>query len=137
MKILMVLRAPTGGLWRHAVDLAEALAQRGHEIGMAMDGGFSDVQTQSGVKRLSPLLALGIHRLPIARQPGLGDLSAAIKIRRLAKKLGVDVVHGHGAKGGTYARLAALGVRDRVSVYTPHGGVLNYKVGHFDGNMLR
>ncbi len=137
MKILLVLRAPTGGLWRHAVDLGETLARKGHEVGLAMDAGFSDDQTVRGVARLEPVLSLGIHRLPIARQPGLGDLSATTKIRRLAKRLGVDVVHGHGAKGGTYARLATLGVPNRISAYTPHGGVLNYHVGQFDGDMLR
>ena len=34
-----------------------------------------------------------------------------------------DIVHGHGAKGGAYARLArSFGIR----VYTPHGGSLHY-----------
>lgn len=137
MKILLVLRAPTGGLWRHAVDLAETLAARGWEVGLAIDGGFSDAQTERGLIRLRPLLTLGVHCVAIARQPGLGDFSAILAIRRLAGRLGVDIVHGHGAKGGAYARFAALGVKGRVSVYTPHGGVLNYKVGQFEGNMLR
>lgn len=137
MKILLVLRAPTGGLWRHAVDLAETLAQREHEVGLAIDGGFSDSQTERGLARLEPLLSLGIYKLPIARQPGLADISAAWKIRKLAAKLGVDVVHGHGAKGGTYARMASVLAKNRISTYTPHGGVLNYRVGYFDGDMLR
>ena len=64
MKVLMVLRAPTGGLWRHAVDLAESLAGRGYEVGLAMDKGFSDGQTERGVARLEPVLSLGIHRSP-------------------------------------------------------------------------
>jgi len=36
-----------------------------------------------------------------------------------------DIVHGHGAKGGAYARLAA-GVGRAVALYTPHGGSLHY-----------
>ena len=137
MKILIVLRAPTGGLWRHAVDLAETLAQHGSEVGLAIDGGFSDSQTERGLARLKDLMSLGIYRLPIARQPGLADINAARKIRKLANELDVDIVHGHGAKGGAYARFAAFGIKTRVSVYTPHGGVINYKVGQWDGNMLR
>ena len=137
MNILMVLRAPTGGLWRHAVDLSEHLARQGRNVGLAMDGSFSDAQTERGVARLEPLLKLGIHRLPIARQPGLADASAAVKVRRLAKKLDADIVHGHGAKGGVYARMAAYGVRNRAAVYTPHGGVLHYRAGHWSGNLLR
>jgi glycosyltransferase involved in cell wall biosynthesis len=47
-------------------------------------------------------------------------------IRHVSAVIGAaqpDVVHGHGAKGGAYARLArASGIR----VYTPHGGSLHY-----------
>ena len=37
------------------------------------------------------------------------------------------VLHGHGAKGGAYARLARN--RRAVRVYTPHGGSLHYRWG--------
>ena len=36
-----------------------------------------------------------------------------------------DVIHGHGAKGGAYARLLPR-VTSRVVLYTPHGGALHY-----------
>ena len=36
-----------------------------------------------------------------------------------------NVLHGHGAKGGLYARLAAGGTGAK-AFYTPHGGVLHY-----------
>ncbi|MEI8144657.1 MAG: glycosyltransferase, partial [Alphaproteobacteria bacterium] len=42
--------------------------------------------------------------------------------RHLADRA-VDVVHGHGAKGGAYARLVG---GSRLKVYTPHGGSLHY-----------
>src|ERR1700676_1600164 len=35
-----------------------------------------------------------------------------------------DVLHGHGAKGGAYARLANSA--HAIRVYTPHGGSLHY-----------
>ena len=35
------------------------------------------------------------------------------------------MVHGHGAKGGAYARLAAA--PRALRVYTPHGGSLHYR----------
>jgi glycosyltransferase involved in cell wall biosynthesis len=42
------------------------------------------------------------------------------------------IVHGHGAKGGLYARLpSVLRSRDYLTAYTPHGGSLNY----FPGSM--
>ena len=43
-------------------------------------------------------------------------------MRRVAEAK-ADVVHGHGAKGGAYARLA-FGNPRAVRAYTPHGGSL-------------
>ncbi|MFD0938003.1 glycosyltransferase, partial [Methylobacterium trifolii] len=42
-----------------------------------------------------------------------------------------DVLHGHGAKGGVYARLAPVRAAGRpmIRAYTPHGGSYNYKPG--------
>lgn len=125
MRILMVLRAPTGGLWRHVVDLADDLAQRGHDIGIVLDANFTNRQTTDGLDRLQPLASMGIHRLPISRNPGFGDLAAALAVRRIVREVNAEVVHGHGAKGGFYARVSAVGGQ-RISAYTPHGGVLNY-----------
>jgi lysophospholipid acyltransferase (LPLAT)-like uncharacterized protein len=62
----------------------------------------------------------------MSRRLGLGDLKTAAKVRRLAAKLGVDVIHGHGAKGGVHARLAARKLKRKgakvKAIYTPHGG---------------
>jgi glycosyltransferase involved in cell wall biosynthesis len=57
------------------------------------------------------------------RQVGLGDAAAVRHVSRIVAATGPDVVHGHGAKGGAYARLARSGA---VRVYTPHGGSLHY-----------
>ena len=37
LRILHVLRAPLGGLFRHVVDLARGLAERGHAVGLVTD----------------------------------------------------------------------------------------------------
>ena len=58
-----------------------------------------------------------------------GDWRVTGKITRLAAKLGVDVLHGHGAKGGAYARLAGRRLKRKgmkvKAIYTPHGGSLH------------
>src|SRR6185437_14737844 len=59
------------------------------------------------------------------------------RVRALAGKLDIDVLHGHGAKGGVHARLARVGNRQRVALNTPHGGVLNYKPGTLAGGFFR
>src|SRR6185436_5457669 len=46
------------------------------------------------------------------------------RVAALTASLAIDVVHGHGAKGGAYARLIRTG--GPLRVYTPHGGSLHY-----------
>ncbi len=137
LRILMVLRAPLGGLYRHVMDLTEALSSRGHQIGIVMDSNLSDAQTGERLRALSTPPVLGVHRMPISRLLGLRDFSATLKIRKIADFHQVDVLHGHGAKGGFNARLARWGSKNRIAAYTPHGGVLNYERKSPIGRTLR
>jgi glycosyltransferase involved in cell wall biosynthesis len=127
LNILHVLRAPVGGLFRHVVDLTRAQAARGHRVGLVVDATTGAAQAQAVLAELSPLLALGISRLPMGRQIGPRDMAAVAQIGRLAESVAADVLHGHGAKGGAYARLAQ---HDKaIRAYTPHGGSLHYRWG--------
>ena len=137
LRILQILRAPIGGLFRHVNDLTRELAARGHQIGIVADSLTSDGLTAERLGRLEPYAKLGIHSTPMPRTVGLGDLTSPFQIRKLAKDLDIQVLHGHGAKGGLNARWARIGARNRVALYTPHGGVLNYKVGSPVGMMFR
>jgi glycosyltransferase involved in cell wall biosynthesis len=139
MRILHCLRAPVGGLFRHVLDLAEEQAGRGHDVGILADSNAEDGLTSMKFAAVAPKLTLGIARIPMHRQPGFGDLAAVRAVRRHAAKLDLDVLHGHGAKGGAYARLAArslLGSRSIKSFYTPHGGSLNLKPGSLEQRVL-
>ena len=62
----------------------------------------------------------------MSRHIGASDLSAQRHVAERAGAAHADVLHGHGAKGGAYARLASAGA---VRVYTPHGGSLHYDRG--------
>jgi len=137
LRILQILRAPVGGLFRHVYDLTHELAARGHEIGILADSLHTDALTAERLGRLESLARLGIHSLPIPRVFGREDLTTPFKVRRLADRLAIDILHGHGAKGGLNARLARIGARRRVALYTPHGGVLNYKPGSPAGRAFR
>lgn len=125
MRILHVFRSPVGGLFRHVCDLTRGQHELGHEIGIFCDSGEGGEFAARMLKRIEPHCRLGIHRAPIPRQPGFGDLSGARLVGRVAKNIRPDVIHCHGAKGGLYGRLAAwkLGVP---STYTPHNGSLAY-----------
>jgi len=137
LRILQILRAPVGGLFRHVYDLTHELAARGHEIGIVADSLHTDALTEERLGKLRPLAPLGIHSMPIPRSFGLADLTTPLQVRRLADALQIDVLHGHGAKGGFNARLARIGARQRVSLYTPHGGVLNFSRGSAAGQLFR
>lgn len=119
------MRAPVGGLFRHVADLTRALAEAGHDVGLVVDSLANDSQTESRLEALAPAARLGIHRFPMPKLLGAGDISAPLAVQRLARSLEVDILHGHGAKGGFYARLARLG-GGPVAIYTPHGGVLHF-----------
>ena len=138
-RILHCLRAPVGGLFRHVRDLAREQAARGHAVGLLCDATSGDALTEARLAELTPSLALGLHKVAMSREIGLADIAATTATRRLAAELGVGVLHGHGAKGGAYARLAAQALKrvtlkhaktpDRhpvVCFYTPHGGSLHY-----------
>ena len=132
MKILHVFRTPVGGLFRHVRDLARGQAALGHEVGIICDSTTGGEAASGLLAGIGPFCSLGIERIEISRLPGLGDFSAVAATRRQAQKRGVDIIHGHGAKGGLYGRLAAraLGIP---SVYTPHGGSLHYRWPAFPG----
>ena len=132
MKILHVFRTPVGGLFRHVRDLARGQAALGHEVGIICDSTTGGQVAADLLDSVAPYCSLGIERIGISRLPGLGDLSAIKSTSKHARKLGADIIHGHGAKGGLYGRLAArpLGIP---SVYTPHGGSLHYRWLAFPG----
>jgi glycosyltransferase involved in cell wall biosynthesis len=125
LRVLQVMRAPVGGLFRHVADLTRALSDAGHSVGLVVDSLANDSQTEGKLADLLPHAALGIHRFAMPRVLGAGDLRTPFAVRRLARLLDIDVMHGHGAKGGFYARLARMGGK-AVALYTPHGGVLHF-----------
>jgi glycosyltransferase involved in cell wall biosynthesis len=131
LRILHVFRAPLGGLFRHALDLAKGQIARGHAVGIFCDSATGGARADAVFAELGPQLQLGVTRVPMSRYPNLTDLKAQIAAVRTRSGLKPDVVHAHGSKGGLYARLPALlsPGRQFVTAYTPHGGSFNYKPG--------
>ncbi len=140
MRILHCLRAPVGGLFRHVLDLASEQAARGHEVGILADSNATDRLTGPKFAAIEPAMKLGIARIPMGRAPGLGDFRAYRSVFKHARQLNLDVLHGHGAKGGAYARLAARSLKKKGrpvrAFYTPHGGSLNFKPGTLEGRLF-
>lgn len=131
LRILHVFRAPLGGLFRHAIDLARGQAERGHAVGIFCDSTTGGRRADEVFAELSGQLSLGITRVPMSRYPSVTDARAQVSAMHLRSKLDPDIVHCHGSKGGVYGRVPALFSPGRryVTAYTPHGGSFNYKPG--------
>ncbi|MCZ0735443.1 glycosyltransferase [Phreatobacter sp. AB_2022a] len=124
LAVLHVMRSPVGGLFRHVVDLAREQTARGHRVGLVADASTGGARADALLSSLAGELALGVTRIAMSRELGPSDWSAARHVAQKLAALDVDVVHGHGSKGGAYARL--VGGR-ALKVYTPHGGSLHYR----------
>jgi glycosyltransferase involved in cell wall biosynthesis len=135
LRVLQILRAPVGGLFRHVRDLTEELSRRGHQVGVVADSLTSDALTAARLRALEPFATLGVHSLPMPRTLGWGDFTTPQALRKMGRTLRVDVMHGHGAKGGLGARMART--KGQISLNTPHGGVLNYSPGSLVGRFFR
>jgi glycosyltransferase involved in cell wall biosynthesis len=138
LRIVHVVRAPIGGIFRHIVDLATAQAAAGHEVGIvcnSLEGGaFED----DVIARVAPRLAFGVARYPMRRQVSPSDLKAARGLMRHLAALAPDIVHGHGSKGGVYGRLIGTWLNRKRPVgriYSPHGGSLHYAETSLEGRI--
>jgi glycosyltransferase involved in cell wall biosynthesis len=131
LRILHVFRAPLGGLFRHVVDLAREQVARGHAVGLIADSLTGGSRANEVLSDLAPSLELGLCRIPMHRPAHILDAVAASRVAHHADQLDVDVIHGHGSKGGAYTRLPALfpTKRKAIRAYTPHGGSFNYRGG--------
>jgi len=140
MRIIHCLRAPVGGLFRHVLDLSAAQAERGHDVGLIFDAQVRDALTRQRLASIAPKLSLGLHPLPMQRLPGVSDIASIRAVTRLIRPFGLDIIHGHGAKGGAFSRLSASALKLEGqlvrSFYTPHGGTLNFAPSSIKGRFF-
>lgn len=132
LRILHAVRAPVGGIIRHILDLANGQADRGHHIGLIADSLTGGERAEAALAEIAPRLKLGVHRLPIHRQPTPADFLVWAKFMRLIQRLKPDVLHGHGAKAGAFLRMKSHS-KGTIRVYTPHGGSLHYPLNTVKG----
>jgi glycosyltransferase involved in cell wall biosynthesis len=132
LRILHAVRAPVGGIFRHILDLANGQADRGHHVGIIADSLTGGERAQAALKEIAPRLKLGVHRLPIRREPFPADILVWARFMRLIRRLKPHVLHGHGAKAGAFVRLKRRS-KDTIRIYTPHGGSLHYPLNTLKG----
>ena len=113
-RIMLVYQPTDGGVGRHVKDVAEGLAERGHEIvlcGPALPAGIAQPLPRARHVHLDLGRSISPHT----------DLSALRSLTQIIRDAKPDVVHAHSSKAGALSRLARL-LNPRVPViYTPHG----------------
>jgi len=99
MRILQLCSArEIGGGERHVIDLANALADRGHQV-------FAALGPSSPVKdKLIELPVANIVELPMRNS---FNLSTAVKLARFVRRNRIEIVHAHIARDYPLAALAA------------------------------
>jgi glycosyltransferase involved in cell wall biosynthesis len=109
LRILQVSSARAfGGGERHLADLARGLSERGHEV-------FAALTPSSPLRdRLDPVQPLNVFTLPLRNAL---DLASAVRLARLAREHGIEIIHAHVARDYTLAAIAArLAPRARLVV---------------------
>src|SRR5260370_6251500 len=132
LRIRHAVRAPVGGIFRHILDVANGQADRGHHVGIIADSLTGGERAEAALAEIAPRLKLGVRRIAIHREPHPADVLVWAHFRYLIWRLKPDVLHGHGAKAGTFVRLRARSKR-AIRVYTPHGGSLHYPLNTWKG----
>lgn len=135
LNILHVLRTPVGGLFRHVLDLARGQIACGHRVGIIADRDTGGPAADAALTDIAPILALGLSRTRMRRAPGPWDVPALLHVLRRIREAQADVLHGHGAKGGAFVRLAP-NTGGAIRVYTPHGGSLHYDAASLSGRLF-
>lgn len=119
IKIVQILRAPQGGIRKHVLEIIDNLDRNKFDSFLITNINDGDIKFNDWKKNKSNVIDY-----PIVDNPGLNDIKALVNLYRVIKKMNVDILHGHGAKGGLYARIIGklLGIK---VIYTAHGGSLH------------
>jgi glycosyltransferase involved in cell wall biosynthesis len=140
LRIVHCFRSPVGGIFRHVRDLLEAQNAAGHKVGIVCDSSTGGAYEERMFDAIKPKLALGLARVEMQRHVGVGDALAAWRTFKALKALRPDILHGHGAKGGVYARMFGTfmsGEAGRTArLYSPHGGSLHYDTDALAGKLF-
>ncbi|MGI0011512.1 MAG: glycosyltransferase family 4 protein [Nitrosopumilaceae archaeon] len=120
---MQVVGEPVGGIRKHVHSIINGIDTALFSQSYAYSGTVQDARflQEIGALRIQLHGELPLH---IRKKPHFSDLVNLWKLVRYVKKNKVDILHGHGAKGGLYARLVAkfCGIK---AVYTPHGGMVH------------
>jgi glycosyltransferase involved in cell wall biosynthesis len=120
--ILQITGFPEGGIGTHLITICEKL-QNKYNISIATNFERQDLRFKEAYTEMKNNFSC-ITDLRIEKNPSYKDVLNILKLYKIYKDRDIDVIHGHGAKGGLYARILGLLLKSKVA-YTPHGGSLH------------
>lgn len=118
--IVQILRSPEGGIRKHVVDILENLSTDKYKKIFIS----SFVDSDRDLTYLKNEHGVIFFDLKINDKPGFRDIVNIFKIYFYLRNEKNIILHGHGAKGGLYARVCSR-LLNAKSIYTPHGGSLH------------
>jgi len=121
LRVLLLIEASGSGAGRHVLDLADGLAQSGHEVHLL----YSPLRIEDAFLQRIRELDGAIYSKDIAMRRSISpwhDMRSYTRVVEYTRKFGpFDIVHGHSSKAGALARLIKIfGARSAKIVYTPH-----------------
>ncbi len=128
-KIAQIVRSPAGGIRKHIVTIIENL-EDDFEFILITD----EAEADQHYKEFKKNTRIKIFNLDINDKPGFSDIFNIIKVYKILYMEKVDIVHGHGAKGGLYARVSGWLNSNKI-LYTAHGGSLHSMHGYLKNKL--
>lgn len=126
-KVVQIVRSPEGGIRKHILSIIEGLQEENFEFYLITNEQGGDIKYFRFLDEY-PQFKIRVLNLPIVDQPNWSDVCNLYKVFKYLKNIKPDVVHGHGAKGGLYARIVGKLIGAKV-IYTAHGGSLHSMFG--------
>jgi len=130
--ILQITGFPEGGIGTHVISLCQELIEE-YNISLVANFTQQDENFRTAFKVIAPSMS-NITDIKINKKPSINDLYNLYNLYNLYKNKNINLIHGHGAKGGLYARILGYLLKSKV-VYTPHGGSLHDMHGKVMGHV--
>jgi len=131
IKVLQIVGEPIGGIRKHIHSIIKGVDKNNFEIYYSYSNLYKDLTFTSDINSMN-ILDNKQLKLKVYKKPHVSDIFNIYKLVKFIKENSIEIVHGHGAKGGMYARVVKLFTNVK-TIYTPHGGVLHNSFGRLSG----
>ena len=131
-KVVQIVRCPIGGIRKHIFAIVDGLSED-YEMHLILDSSKADKSYFEYIAQ-DKSNKIQIHELKIPENPCFKDILNILSVLRVVRRISPSIIHGHGAKGGLYARLVGALLRIKV-IYTAHGGSVHDMHGSFKNKL--